>query len=57
MNSTDSNSDTINVDGHIAFTETDEKLQSNDKVMLRLDRGGLALMPQPTAFKDDPLVS
>jgi hypothetical protein len=35
----------------------EEELQSKENPTLRLDKHGLQLVPQPTAFKDDPLVS
>ncbi|OBT44548.1 hypothetical protein VE00_04885 [Pseudogymnoascus sp. WSF 3629] len=33
----------------------EEELQSKENPTLRLDKHGLQLVPQPTAFKDDPL--
>jgi hypothetical protein len=35
----------------------EEELQGKENPTLRLDKHGLQLVPQPTAFKDDPLVS
>jgi hypothetical protein len=34
-----------------------EELQGKENPPLRLDKHGLPLMPQPTSYKDDPLVS
>jgi hypothetical protein len=34
-----------------------EELQGKESPTLRLDKRGLPLVPQPTPFKDDPLVS
>ncbi len=34
-----------------------EELQGKENPSLRLDKHGLPLVPQPTSYKDDPLVS
>jgi hypothetical protein len=34
-----------------------EELQGKENPALKLDKRGLPLVPQPTSYKDDPLVS
>jgi hypothetical protein len=34
-----------------------EELQGKENPSLRMDKRGLPLVPQPTVYKDDPLVS
>ena len=56
MSSSGRNSTVVDGNSPTAITEKEEELQSNG-APLKVDKRGFPLAPQPTAFKDDPLVS
>jgi hypothetical protein len=45
------------VDARDLEKSNQDELEGKENPSLRLDKHGLPLMPQPTSYKDDPLVS